>query len=109
LENLVASLQLSRIAEGNFVEMLRLAEVKAALEQLAKLGPDVARILSLSNEGIEVGVEKSLGVKLYPSIQKGTVVGFKFARGNVVIEGMLAYAGEKNCGRGKLHGLRVQG
>jgi len=98
------ALQLSQSVGGDFVEMLvrarRLAEVKAALEQLAKLGPDVARILSISNEGIEVGVEKSLGVKLYPSIQKGTVVGFKFARGNVVIEGMLAYAGEKNVGEG---------
>ena len=92
------ALQLSQIAGGDFVEMLRLAEVKAALEQLSKLGPDVARILSLSNEEIEVGVEKSLAGKLYPGIQKGAVVEFEFARGNVVLKGMLAYAGEKTVG-----------
>jgi len=94
------ALQLSQIAGGDFIEMLRLAEVKAALNQLSKLGPDVARILSISNERIEVGVEKSLAGKLYPSIQKGAIVEFEFARGNVAIEGMLAYVGEKTVGEG---------
>jgi transcription elongation GreA/GreB family factor len=94
------ALQLSQSVGGDFIKMLRLAEFKAALEQLSKLGPDVARILSISNEGIEVGVEKSLAGKLYPSIQKGTIVEFEFARGNVVLKGMLAYAGEKNVGEG---------
>jgi len=94
------ALSLSQSVSGDFTRMLRLAEFKAAWEQLAKLGPDVARILSISTEGIEVGVEKSLAGKLYPGIQKGTVVEFEFARGSIAFKGMLAYAGEKTVGEG---------
>jgi len=94
------ALQLSQATGGDFIEMLRLAEFRAALNQLSKLGPDVARILSLNADGIEVGVEKSLAGKLYPSIQRGTIVEFEFARGSVVFKGLLTYAGEKNVGEG---------
>ncbi|MGB9717516.1 MAG: hypothetical protein ACPL4E_03615, partial [Thermoproteota archaeon] len=42
-------------------------------------------------DGIEVWVEKGLAAKLYPNIQRGTVVGFQFERGSMVFKGLLAY------------------
>ncbi|MEM3747540.1 MAG: hypothetical protein QXN67_08800, partial [Thermoproteota archaeon] len=92
------ALQLSQSVGGDFARMLRLAEFKQAFDQLAKLGPDAVRMLSWSPDGIEVGVEKNLAAQLYPSIQKGSVVEFEFARGNIVLKGFLTYADEKTLG-----------
>jgi hypothetical protein len=92
------ALGLSQSVGGDFQQMLRLAEFRGAWEQLANLGPDTVRILSLSTDGIEVGVEKSLASSLYPGIQKGAVVEFEFAKGSIVLKGLLAYAGEKTLG-----------
>ena len=92
------AMQLSQSVGGDFQDMLRMAEFKQAFEQFSKLVPDVARVLSWSPDGMEVGVEKSLVAKLYPGIQKGTVVEFEFARGSVVLKGLLTYAEEKALG-----------
>ncbi|MEM3660619.1 MAG: hypothetical protein QXU11_09445 [Thermoproteota archaeon] len=92
------ALQLSQSVGGDFARMLRLAEFKQAFDQLAKLGPDAVRMLSWSPDGIEVGVEKNLATQLYPSIQKGSVVEFEFARGSIVLKGFLTYADEKTLG-----------
>ncbi|MGB9718668.1 MAG: hypothetical protein ACPL4E_09570, partial [Thermoproteota archaeon] len=92
------ALSLSQNVGGDFQQMLRLAEFRQAFEQFSKLGPDIAGILSISGNGIEVGVEESLAVKLYPNIQRGTVVEFEFAKGSIVLKGLLAYAGERTLG-----------
>ncbi|MEM3470391.1 MAG: hypothetical protein QXZ36_06570, partial [Thermoproteota archaeon] len=92
------AMQLSQSAGGDFLQMIRVAEFKMAFKQLAKLGPDVVKVLSLSEEGIEVGVEKGLTGQLYPGIQKGAVVEFEFARGSIVLKGMLTYAEERALG-----------
>ena len=93
--------QLSQTAGGDFLQMLRLAEFKHTFEQFSKLGPDVIRILSFSNDGIEVGVEKSLAGQLYPGIQKGSIVEFEFSSGNIVLKGLLTYAEERALGDSK--------
>ncbi|MBO3810212.1 MAG: hypothetical protein FGF50_11565, partial [Candidatus Brockarchaeota archaeon] len=93
--------QLSQSAGGDFQAMLRMAEFKHVFNQLSKLGPDTVRILSFSSNGIEVGVEKGLAGKLYPGIQKGSVVEFSFARGSVVLKGLLTYAEERALGEPK--------
>ncbi|MEM4609505.1 MAG: hypothetical protein QW190_01250, partial [Thermoproteota archaeon] len=95
------ALQISQSVGGDFVQMIRLAEFKHAWNQLSKLGPDTVRVLSWSPDGIEVGVEKSLAGKLYPGIQKGSVVEFEFARGSIVLKGFLTYAEEKALGDSK--------
>ncbi|MEM3956776.1 MAG: hypothetical protein QXO47_00990 [Thermoproteota archaeon] len=95
------ALQLSQSAGGDFLQMIRMAEFKAAFKQLSKLEPDLVRIFSWSPDGIEVGVEKGLAGQLYPSIQKGSVVEFEFARGSVVLKGLLTYAEERTFGESK--------
>ncbi|MEM3489903.1 MAG: hypothetical protein QXO75_09670 [Nitrososphaerota archaeon] len=92
------AVQLSQSAGGDFLQMLRMAEFKVAFKQLSKLGPDLVKVFRFSDEGIEVGVEKNLAVKLYPGIRKGTVVEFEFARGNVVLKGFLTYAEDRTIG-----------
>jgi len=89
------ALQLSQNLGGDFLQMLRMAEFKLALEQLKLQGPDAVRLFSWSSEGIEVGVEKGLAGQLYPSIQKGTVVEFEFARGSIVLKGFLTYVDDR--------------
>lgn len=95
------ALQLSQSVGGDFQAMLRMAKFKRALDQLSKLGLATVRVLSISNDGIEVGVEKSLAGKLYPGVQKGSVVEFEFARGSVVLKGLLSYAEERGIGDSK--------
>ncbi|MGB9718941.1 MAG: hypothetical protein ACPL4E_11020, partial [Thermoproteota archaeon] len=89
------ALQLSRSVGGDFMQMLRKAEFKQAFEQFSKLGPNAAGILGVSSDGIEVWVEKGLASKLYPSIQRGTVVEFQFERGSIVFKGLLAYVEDR--------------
>ncbi|MEM3388158.1 MAG: hypothetical protein QXI42_06000 [Thermoproteota archaeon] len=95
------AMQLSQSVEGDFLQMLRMAEFKNAFNQLSKLGPDVVKVLSFSSEGIEVGVEKGLAGQLYHSIQKGTLVEFDFKSGNIVLKGLLSYAEERAIGESK--------
>ncbi|MEM3026364.1 MAG: hypothetical protein QXP19_02495, partial [Thermoproteota archaeon] len=95
------ALLLSQNAGGDFLQMLRMAEFKQALEQLKLQGPDVARIFSWSPEGIEVGVEKGLASKLYPSIQRGVAVEFEFARGDIVFKGFLTYVDDRALDAGE--------
>ncbi|MEM3958595.1 MAG: hypothetical protein QXO47_10400, partial [Thermoproteota archaeon] len=92
------ALLLSKKVGGDFQNMLRLAEFKLSWEQLSKLGPDTVRVLSFGSEGVEVGVEKNLASQLYPGIQKGTIVEFEFAKGSIVLKGLLTYAEERALG-----------
>ncbi|MBO3810208.1 MAG: hypothetical protein FGF50_11545 [Candidatus Brockarchaeota archaeon] len=78
-----------------------MAEFKQAWEQLKLRGPDAVRLFSWSSEEIKVGVEKGLAGKLYPSIQKGTIVEFEFSRGDIVFKGFLTYVDDQALGVGE--------